>query len=182
MARSQAREGLLGSWQRVPADLSDVPISALWAHRIDTHTGEVSLRMLWGHSMDQATVNPYFFSRRTRYVYFDQSYSGDPMVHCPAQAFTRLDTVTGEAQHYYPGPRCFCEELIFAPGPNAQTVEDDGYLMGMVFDASKSRSCLVVLDAADFSKGPLTTIWLQHRIPRGLHGHFCPEVFGPRQS
>ena len=60
------------------------------------------------------------------------------------QAFTRLDTVTGEAQHYYPGPRCFCEELIFSPGPNASTIEDDGYLMGMVFDAAKNRSCLVV--------------------------------------
>ena len=71
------------------------------------------------------------------------------------QAFTRLDTVTGVAQHYYPGPRCFCEELVFAPGPDAQTIEDDGYLMGMVFDASKGCSCLVVnlllLDSAHHS-------------------------------
>ncbi len=42
--------------------------------------------------------------------------------------------------------------------------------------------CWQVLDAADFDKGPVATIWLKHRIPRGLHGHFCPEVHGPRQQ
>ena len=58
--------------------------------------------------------------------------------------WTRLDTATGEAQLWGPGPRCFCEELMFVPGPRGAEVEDDGYLLGMYFDAELERSCLVV--------------------------------------
>ena len=60
------------------------------------------------------------------------------------QAFTRVDTQTGEAQTWFPGRRCFCEELIFVNGPNSDTVEDDGYLLGLVYDASKHRTFLAV--------------------------------------
>ena len=60
------------------------------------------------------------------------------------QAFTRVDTHTGEAQTWFPGRRCFCEELIFVPGPNAATQEDDGYLLGLVYDAAKHKSFLSV--------------------------------------
>ena len=61
-----------------------------------------------------------------------------------AQAFTRVDTHTGEAQTWFPGRRCFCEELVFVPGPNAETQEDDGYLLGLVYNAAKHRSFLAV--------------------------------------
>ena len=47
LAKSQAREGLLGSWQRVPADLSDVPISALWAHRFALRTSQRRRCHIW---------------------------------------------------------------------------------------------------------------------------------------
>ncbi len=60
------------------------------------------------------------------------------------QAFTRVDTHTGEAQTWFPGRRCFCEELVFVPGPNAATKEDDGYLLGLVYDAAKHKSFLSV--------------------------------------
>ena len=60
------------------------------------------------------------------------------------QAFTRVDTHTGEAQTWFPGRRCFCEELVFVPGPNADTQEDDGFLLGMVYDAAKHKSFLAV--------------------------------------
>lgn len=60
------------------------------------------------------------------------------------QAFTRVDTHTGEAQTWFPGRRCFCEELVFVPGPNAATQEEDGFLLGLVYDAAKHRSFLSV--------------------------------------
>lgn len=58
--------------------------------------------------------------------------------------WTRLDTATGEAQLWSPGVRCFTEELIFVPGARGAEVEDDGYLLGMYYDAEAKRSCLVV--------------------------------------
>ena len=64
------------------------------------------------------------------------------------QLFTRLDVETGEVQSWCPGDRCFCEELIFVPGPNGDTQEDDGILLGMVFDGESIRSSLVVRSTA----------------------------------
>ncbi|KAL3155783.1 hypothetical protein ABBQ32_012798 [Trebouxia sp. C0010 RCD-2024] len=96
-----------------------------------------------------------------------------------AQAFTKVDTHTGEAQTWFPGKRCFCEELIFVPGPNGETKEDDGHLLGLVYNAAKHRSFLAILDAADFSKGPVAKIWLKNHVPHGLHGFFSPKYYGP---
>ena len=36
-----------------------------------------------------------------------------------------------------------------------------------------------VLDAADFSKGPVAKLWLNHHVPHGLHGFFSPKYYGP---
>ena len=58
--------------------------------------------------------------------------------------WTRLDTATGEAQLWSPGVRCFTEELVFVPGARGAEAEDDGYLLGMYYDAEAKRSCLVV--------------------------------------
>ena len=60
------------------------------------------------------------------------------------QAFLRFDTQTGEKQTWFPGIRCFCEELVFVAGPNAATQETDGFLLGMVYDAAQHRSFLAV--------------------------------------
>ncbi len=67
------------------------------------------------------------------------------------QAFTRVDTHTGEAQTWFPGRRCFCEELVFVPGRNAATKEDDGYLLGLVYDAAKHKSFLSVSGCSQLS-------------------------------
>ena len=36
-----------------------------------------------------------------------------------------------------------------------------------------------VLDASNFSKGPVAKLWLNHHVPHGLHGFFSPKYFGP---
>lgn len=64
------------------------------------------------------------------------------------QLFTRLDVKTGEAQSWCPGDRCFCEELIFVPGPRGDVEEDDGVLLGMVFDGESMRTSLAVGSSA----------------------------------
>ena len=61
-----------------------------------------------------------------------------------AQLFTRLDVRTGEAQSWCPGDRCFCEELIFVPGPRGDVEEDEGVLLGMIFDGESMRTSLAV--------------------------------------
>ena len=66
------------------------------------------------------------------------------------QAFTRVDVQTGETQTWFPGIRCFCEELVFVPGPKAATEETDGFLLGMVYDAARHQSFLAVSSSATY--------------------------------
>ena len=48
----------------------------------------------------------------------------------------------------------------------------------MMYDASKGRSCLAILDGDRFDDGPVCQLWLKGFVPHGLHGSFCPELFG----
>ncbi len=73
-----------------------------------------------------------------------------------AQVFVRFDTQTGSSQSWSPGPRCFCEELIFVPGPTGAAKEDDGVLLGMVFDGETQRSSLVVRNNSNALGNPVS--------------------------
>lgn len=55
--------------------------------------------------------------------------------------------------------------------------EDDGWLIVMVYDGVRDRSAVVVLDAADLTKGAIATLHLTHHIPYGLHGSWTDTVF-----
>ncbi|MGB5769912.1 MAG: carotenoid oxygenase family protein, partial [Crocosphaera sp.] len=46
-----------------------------------------------------------------------------------------------------------------------------------VYDGSKHRSDLVILDGENIENTPLATLHLKHHIPYGLHGNWTSEVF-----
>jgi carotenoid cleavage dioxygenase len=65
-------------------------------------------------------------------------------------------------------------EMVFVPSESA-TSEDDGWLMGYVYDASVDRSELVILDAHDFGAEPVARVHLPVRVPFGFHGSWIPD-------
>ncbi|MCY7338117.1 MAG: carotenoid oxygenase family protein [Chamaesiphon sp.] len=46
-----------------------------------------------------------------------------------------------------------------------------------MYDGAKDRSAVVILDAADLTKGAVATLHLTHHIPYGLHGSWTDDVF-----
>jgi carotenoid cleavage dioxygenase len=64
-------------------------------------------------------------------------------------------------------------EFTFVPHA-PQAPEDDGVLMGFVYDASTDRSDLTILDAASLET--IAAIHLPDRVPYGLHGNWAPTV------
>ena len=48
--------------------------------------------------------------------------------------------------------------------------EDDGFVVGFVYDKTTDLSDFVVLDAQNFSEAPLARITLPQRVPFGFHG------------
>lgn len=62
-------------------------------------------------------------------------------------------------------------EFVHAPkGPSSS--EDDGWLMGFVYDGARNASDFWILDAATLETQ--ARIILPRRVPQGFHGSWCP--------
>ena len=54
--------------------------------------------------------------------------------------------------------------------------EDDGWLLGYVYDSATDKSELLVLDAHDLGSGPVARVALPVRVPAGFHGNWIPDT------
>jgi carotenoid cleavage dioxygenase-like enzyme len=73
---------------------------------------------------------------------------------------------------YHAGVHKWFSEAPFAPrdNPTGQPqAEDDGYLVGFMWDDLLKASFVTVFDAHDISKGPVCKIRLPQRVPHGFH-------------
>ena len=79
---------------------------------------------------------------------------------------------------YWVGPRRFAGEPLVIPKRIGDLDrEENAYLLGLVYDAVKDRSSLVVFDLErDLKEGPVCSIWLKTALPHGLHGCFAPDI------
>ncbi len=64
-------------------------------------------------------------------------------------------------------------EFVFHPR-SSEAEEDDGVLMGYVYDRRTDRSELAILDAQTLED--VATIKLPHRVPAGFHGNWVPTT------
>jgi carotenoid cleavage dioxygenase len=62
-------------------------------------------------------------------------------------------------------------EFVFEPS-SPDAAEDEGVLMGFVYDAPTDRSELAILDAGTLET--VASIALPHRVPAGFHGNWVP--------
>lgn len=60
--------------------------------------------------------------------------------------------------------------------PEGSTGEDDGWLMGFVYDRARDASDLVILDAQTIEAKPVARIKLPRRVPQGFHGNWMPDA------
>ena len=118
-------------------------------------------------------------SIRVRVAVNEVGRSGPPL------GYVRVDLRTGETQKWWAGNRSFCEEVVIVPKDGARVGDDDAaperareeecWILGMIADHSEGgegKSSLVILDGANLAAGPVARVWLEHRIPHGLHGAF----------
>ena len=61
-----------------------------------------------------------------------------------------------------------CPHTPRAPRDNWKN-EDDGYLVGFMWDDVQKASFLAIFDAHDIARGPVCKIRLPQRVPNGFH-------------
>jgi carotenoid cleavage dioxygenase len=85
------------------------------------------------------------------------------------------DLVAGSVEVRRLGAGCVVSEFCFVPRAQS-SAEDDGVLMGFVYDAATATSDLTVLDAG--SLDTVATVRLPARVPQGFHGNWAPTHTG----
>jgi carotenoid cleavage dioxygenase-like enzyme len=85
------------------------------------------------------------------------------------------DLATGSDEALAFGPGSLVGEAVFAPDPDG-TGELDGWLMCFVTDIATDRTDLCIIDARDFSGGPIARVHVPTRVPMGFHGNWMPDV------
>jgi all-trans-8'-apo-beta-carotenal 15,15'-oxygenase len=119
-------------------------------------------------------VHPNHVGRPYRYLFMGAAHN--PRGNAPLQAILKVDWTTGERQLWSAAPKGYVSEPIFVPRAGS-TQEDDGWVLTVVYDSSRHRSDIVILDGRDLNRGPVARLHLTHHIPYGLHGSWTPNVF-----
>ncbi|OHU95674.1 carotenoid oxygenase family protein [Mycobacterium talmoniae] len=89
----------------------------------------------------------------------------------PVATLLKHDLVAGTTTERSFGAGKQLGEFVFQPAA-ANADEDDGVLMGFVYDSATDRSDLAILDASTLDT--VASIHLPHRVPAGFHGNWVP--------
>lgn len=137
----------------------------------DLRTGRVSDECLDDTPQEFPRVDERVVSRKHRYGYS----VGNSVVDggsAPA-AILQHDLVDGRTRRVEFGAGREPGEFVFVPSaPDA--AEDDGVVMGFVYDRETDRSDLVLLDAQTLQT--VAAVHLPVRVPHGFHGNWIPST------
>ncbi len=126
--------------------------------------GTVQMDQLLDTPCEFPQVAPAIQGRPYQFGYLLSAREEEPQTRVSKFNFAvRTSVSTGLGNH------CFPSEPIFVPRATG-ACEDDGYLLTLVYDAVSDRSFVAVLDAQNFDRGALASVWFDHHIPRPLHG------------
>ncbi len=148
----------------------------LWRFHLNLDEQSVRRELIEPRCCEFPSLHPDKVTLKHRYLYMGAAHGETG--NAPLQAYVKVDVETGGKQLWSAAPRGFAGEPIFVPRPNG-TSEDDGWVLGLIYDSDKRRSDVVILDARDFGKGAIARLHLKHHVPYGLHGNFVNEVFLP---
>ncbi|MET0908576.1 MAG: carotenoid oxygenase family protein [Ilumatobacteraceae bacterium] len=147
-----------------------------YLHRwtFDLATGAVGEQQLDGDSHAFPRVDDRVVGLQHRYGWgVAPRGGGDGAITAPGNV-VKWDLRTG-AQHTYDfGPNAFPGEFAFVQDDDAAG-EDEGWVMGFVYDAAEDSSDLVILDGSAPGTEPVARVHLPQRVPFGFHGSWVDD-------
>ena len=153
-------------------DFSKLAPGQLWRFNLNLAEKTVQKTLLDPCCCEFPTLHPAYVGQDYRYVYMGSADLEEE--NAPLQRILKLDVISGEKKAVSFAPKGFVSEPIFVSYPDS-VEEDKGWLLTVVYNASRSASDLVIIDAQNMTT--LATLHLQHHIPYGLHGSWVNECF-----
>lgn len=155
---------------------TDVPYSKLIRYTFEspkTGSTKYTCSTLSETQVDFVSVAPSVSCKKHRYVY--GSSGSDNSKSTPVQGLIKIDCETSSEVIWIGEKHEFLGENIFIPRENSQS-EDDGYVLGYLFNGQTNASELVIFDAQNIAQGPILRQPLPFAVPFGLHGSFAPGL------
>ncbi|MEM7112734.1 MAG: carotenoid oxygenase family protein, partial [Chloroflexota bacterium] len=143
-------------------------ISHLHEWRFNLKTGETREQQLDDRRAEFPRLNESLIGRRNRYSYTGQGIFKAPGLPQLYNALLKYDMQTGSVIEHSFGRNRYGGEAVFVPHPDG-TVEDDGWLVTILFDEDEEQSELVVVDAQNFDQPPVARVLMPRRVPYGFH-------------
>jgi carotenoid cleavage dioxygenase len=136
---------------------------------VDLADGKVRESRLDDHPQEFPRVDERLVGRRHRYGYAMQTMAGTGST--AGDALLKHDLVAGGTTAINLGAGRKGSEFVFVPNaPDA--AEDEGVLMGFVYDTDTDRSDLAIIDARTLET--VGAVHLPARVPNGFHGNWAP--------
>lgn len=136
---------------------------------VDLADGKVRESRIDDRGQEFPRVDERLVGKRHRYGYAPAFDAGD--MTDGSGTLLKHDLVGGDSVARNFGAGKALGEFVFQPSsPGA--AEDDGVLMGYVYDRPTDRSALAILDARTLED--VASIQLPHRVPAGFHGNWVP--------
>ena len=156
--------------------ISDIPHVQLTRYVVDPMADEgtaVTESSLGGFSSELPRIHPAHQGLPYRYSYTVSATPDAP--HGLFSAIARIDTDAKQTKlrDFAPG---IPGEPVMVPRPGG-SVEDDGWILTVVYHGSEHRSSLYILDARDLST--VCVAELPHHIPPGFHGNWVSSALCP---
>jgi all-trans-8'-apo-beta-carotenal 15,15'-oxygenase len=140
-------------------------------------SGDVAIDDLWQRRCEFPQHDWRLTGTAQRYSYL-ASQDGDERPDAPLNTIVKVDHERGVMTMHDFGAGQVAGEPIFVPR-SADSAEDDGWLLSLVYSAAEHRSRLVVLDARNVEAEPVAVAHLRHHVPLGFHGTFTERVARP---
>jgi carotenoid cleavage dioxygenase len=99
---------------------------------------------------------------------------GDEAASPSQRGLIKYDLGRDESIRFEPGEHRAAGEAVFVRADDGRG-EDEGWILSVVYDATRDASDLVILDATSFAGPPVATVHLPARVPFGFHGSWVPS-------
>lgn len=145
--------------------------SRLWRWRVRPGAASADETALDDLTLEFPRIDERLNGLPHRFTYAPVGAAFDHATEENFTALARYDAQTGARAVRRFGDSAVMSEFVFAP-KSAGSAEDDGWLMGFVFDEARGASDFHILDAATLESA--ARIALPRRVPQGFHGSWCP--------
>lgn len=159
------------------SDFRDVDFEALypgqlWRFTLNLDTATVDKDLIEPRCCEFPYAHPDKVGHPYRYLFMGTAHQ--PRGNAPLQAILKYDWETQARLVWSAAPQGFVSEPIFVPQPESE-VEDEGWVLTLVYNAQTHRSELVILDGTTLEE--VCRLGLQQHIPYGLHGSWTSRCF-----